>query len=262
LVPEVASAALKNERATKALLVAGACWGLAAFGMDAPVATFGCVVFGLLHLVCAVHPRAVVVTPAQTARKWFKRQLGMDLDADAALRYAPLFTEGNDSSDLLARALQEESLKDKVFLLRAAANLAATMMNMAPPFVEEARRMHAQRPKRPSNSAPDEAAGRGQDKRESQSSGGRQWQQSPGSSMPPEAELDKANTHVALTALGLGSMPTSLEELKRAWRARLASYHPDQFASADRAVGAMAHEMTLQINRAYQEIARLKGWRA
>ncbi|WP_157572579.1 J domain-containing protein [Nevskia soli] len=72
--------------------------------------------------------------------------------------------------------------------------------------------------------------------------------QNAGGGAPPRVDPSAA----FLRLLGLAQMPASQEELKAAYRKRIAAFHPDRFAQDKPEVRSHAEEMSKRINLAYR----------
>ena len=71
-----------------------------------------------------------------------------------------------------------------------------------------------------------------------------------GAGAQPPPRVDP--TAAFLRLLGLAQMPASQEELKAAYRKRIAAFHPDRFAQDKPEVRSHAEEMSKRINLAYR----------
>lgn len=248
---EIAGTALRNEWTIKFLWISGMGWAIAGFAFKEPLSWVAWSL-GAFCFFISLQRRAAPFTAVGTAQRWFSNRLGMSLDPAEALNYAPLFSGAGDPRSALERVLGESDREVQVFMLRVAANEWAQAQGLLPPFPEEQRMLYQRHEELREEQTRSQEQARQQYRQE----------QSDRHQSPPPPPPHDAGLKVALTALGLGSMPATQDELKRAWRTRLRQYHPDRYATADESVLNMAHEMTLQINRAYEELCRSRGWRA
>lgn len=72
---------------------------------------------------------------------------------------------------------------------------------------------------------------------------------SPSAAAPPAADPDPR------AVLGVSSSATQ-QEVQKAYRARMAEYHPDRVSHLGEELRKVAHEKTLEIQRAYERLKR------
>lgn len=81
------------------------------------------------------------------------------------------------------------------------------------------------------------------------------WRFEPAAPPPPPPEPPDPQAE-QLHELGLSRRPSDLAQLRRAYRRRIARYHPDRFALESAEARAYAEEVCKRINRAYADLAK------
>jgi DnaJ like chaperone protein len=78
-----------------------------------------------------------------------------------------------------------------------------------------------------------------------------------------DAATEGADASAAHWAIVLGVDPlASMEEVRRVYRQRISEYHPDKVAGLGVELRELAEKKAKEINRAYDEVCRLRGEQA